>query len=268
MRPLATAATDLADARVLVTASSQGIGYAAAEAFLDEGARVVVNSSNADRLAHAVERLRAHGPVHGVLADLTAHAGIDRLVDEAIGHLGGLDTLVYVTGSPRPGTFLEQGYEEWVRAANLLIVSPAYLAKRVAPTMVTQPTGGRMVFLTSFVIREPVSNLALSSVCRGAVAGLVRLLARELGPKGVRVNGILPGYIRTGRVEEVARDAAARRNVPTETVLGEIEGEIPLRRIGAPAELARAIVFLGSERSSYVSGAMLPVDGAILRSIG
>jgi len=258
----------LADARVLVTASSQGIGYAAAEAFLQEGARVVVNSSNEERLARAVERLRAHGPVHGVAADLAAHAGIDRLVDEALGHLGGLDTLVYVTGSPRPGTFLEQGYEDWARAASLLVVSPAYLARRVAQTMLAQPTGGRMVFLTSFAIREPVGNLALSSVCRVAVAGLVRTLARELGPRGIRVNGILPGYIRTSRIDEVFEDAARRRGVAPESVAREIEAEIPMRRIGTPAELARVIVFLGSERSSYVNGAMVPVDGGILRSIG
>ena len=119
--------SELGGARVLVTAASQGIGYAAARAFLEEGARVVVNSSNAGRLDAAVERLRSHGEVHGVVADLTEHESLDRLIDGTVRALGGLDTLVYVTGSPRPGVFLELGYEDWARAAGLLVVSPAYL---------------------------------------------------------------------------------------------------------------------------------------------
>lgn len=263
-----TIASGLSGARVLVTASSQGIGYGAAKAFLGEGARVVVNSSNAGRVAAAVDRLKPLGEVHGVVADLTRENDLDRLLAETRAAVGGLDTLVYVAGSPRPGVFLEQGYDDWNRAASLLVVSPAYLARRAAETMLADGTRGRMVFLSSFAVREPIPNLALSSVCRIAVAGLVRTLARELGPKGIRVNGILPGYIRTERIEEVARDAARRRGISVDEAIREIEREIPLGRIGTPEELARAVIFLGSELSSYVSGAMLPVDGAILRSTG
>jgi 3-oxoacyl-[acyl-carrier protein] reductase len=261
-------ASGLSGARVLVTASSQGIGFAAARAFLDEGARVVVNSSNAEHVAAAVERLRPSGDVNGVVADLTSHEDLDRLMDSALGHLGGLDTLVYVTGSPHPGMFMEQGYDDWARAANLLVVSPAYLARRSAEAMLAKGTRGRMVFLTSVAIREPIPNLALSSVCRVAVAGLVRTLARELGPKGIRVNGILPGYVHTARIDEVAADAARRRGTTATAVIEGMERDIPIGRIGSPEELARAVVFLGSEMSSYVSGALLPVDGALLRSIG
>jgi 3-oxoacyl-[acyl-carrier protein] reductase len=261
-------ASGLAGARVLVTASSQGIGFAAARAFLEEGARVMINSSNSDRVGAAVERLRSVGEVHGTVADLATHEGLDRLMDETLRRLGGLDTLVYVTGSPRPGVFLEQGFDDWSRAATLLVVSPAYLARRTADAMIAQGTKGRMVFLTSMAIREPIANLALSSTCRIAVAGLVRTLARELAPKGIRVNGILPGYVHTARIDEVAEDAARRRGTTPEAVLEGIVREIPMGRIGSTEELARAVVFLGSEMSSYVSGAMLPVDGAYLRSVG
>ncbi len=261
-------ASGLRDARVLVTAASQGIGYGCAEAFLGEGARVVINSSNAERLAAAVARLKARGEVHGVVADLARHADLDRLLAETVERLGGLDTLVYVTGSPHPGVFLEQGYDDWERAAALLVVSPSYLARKAAEAMLEGSTRGRMVFLTSVAIREPIANLATSSVCRIAVAGLVRTLARELGPKGIRVNGVVPGYIRTARVEEVTRDAAHRRGIPPEEALQGLEREIPLGRIGSPEELARAVVFLGSDLSSYVTGAMLPVDGGYLRSTG
>ncbi|HTT73830.1 MAG TPA: SDR family oxidoreductase [Thermoplasmata archaeon] len=258
----------LRGARVLVTAASRGIGLGAARAFLAEGARVVVNSSNRERLDRAVAELRTLGEVDGIVADLRRRAELDRLVDGTVARLGGLDTLVYVTGSPRPGVFLEQSYDDWSAAAELLVVSPAYLARRAAEAMGRSGHGGRMVFLTSTAIREPIANIATSSVCRIAVAGLVRTLARELGPRRIRVNGILPGYTRTDRIEEVVADAARRRGTSPDAVLGELVRDIPLGRLGTTEELGRVVVFLGSELSSYVSGAMVPVDGGALRSVG
>ena len=258
----------LKGARVLVTAASQGIGLGAARAFLGEGARVVVNSSNAEHLETAVRGLRPLGEVHGVVADLRRKEALDRLVDATVGELGGIDTLVYVTGSPRPGVFMEQEFDDWTRASELLVVSPAYLARRTADRMIAGGHGGRMVFLTSTAIREPIGNIATSSVCRIAVAGLVRTLARELGPKGIRVNGILPGYTLTDRIGEVAADAARRRGTTPEAVLKGLVQEVPLGRMATTEELGRVVVFLGSEMSSYVTGAMLPVDGGSLRSVG
>jgi 3-oxoacyl-[acyl-carrier protein] reductase len=256
------------DSRVLVTAASQGIGYAAAEAFLREGARVVINSSNQENLRRASESLSSIGAVSAVRGDLRKKDDLDHLLVETRRILGGLDTLVYVTGPPTPGMFLEQGFEEWERAAQLLVVSPAYLARIAAEAMLVGGRGGRMVFLTSIAIREPIPTIATSSVCRIAVAGLVRTLARELGPKGIRVNGILPGYIGTDRLSELLVDSARRKGTSEAAERAALERDIPLGRVGAPEELARAIVFLGSEASSYVTGALLPVDGGTLRSVG
>jgi len=253
--------------RVLVTASSSGIGYGAAEAFLKEGARVVINSSDAEKLSAAHATLATLGEVYAVVADLTSKKDLERLVRESVSNLGGIDALVYVTGSPKPGRFLDFSYEDWRAASDLLVVSPAYLAKLVADHMIQTGTAGRMVFLSSYVIKEPLLTLALSSVCRVAVLSLVRTLGRELGPKKIRVNGIMPGYIRTGRIDQLAQDAAKKRGIKPEDWIKEVENEIPIGRIGSPEELANAILFLSSELSSYVSGATIPVDGAILRSI-
>jgi 3-oxoacyl-[acyl-carrier protein] reductase len=259
----------LRGSRALVTAASQGIGFGCARALVGEGARVVVNSSDAGRLEKAVASLAGlGGDVHGVRADLRERDDLDRLVDETVRVLGGIDLLVYVTGSPRPGTVLEQSYDDWSRAASLLVVSPSYLAGRVADRMVSSGTKGRMVFLTSLAIREPIATLALSSVCRIAVAGLVRTLARELGPKGIRVNGILPGFIETDRIHEVLEDRARRGGTSVAAERSALERDVPLGRIGTTEELARAVLFLASDQSSYVTGAMLPVDGGQLRSTG
>jgi 3-oxoacyl-[acyl-carrier protein] reductase len=261
-------ASGLSGQRVLITAASQGIGFAAARAFLDEQARVVINGSNAPRLGKAVEALRPLGDVHGVLANLALHSELDRLVSEAVAVLGGIDTLVYVTGSPAPGTFMEQSFDSWQAAANLLTVSPAYLAEKVGEQMIASHTRGRMVFSASWAIREPIPNIATSNVCRIAIAGLVRTLARELGPNGIRVNGVLPGYIATDRLVHVFADAATRRGISPEQAQQNAIREIPLGRIGTPEELARVFVFLGSEMSSYVTGVLLPVDGGTLHSVG
>ncbi len=257
----------LAGQRVLVTASSAGIGFGAAEAFLKEGARVVINSSNRDKLDAARAKLAPLGDVHSVLGNLISKPDIEKIVQQATDQLGGIDTLVYVTGSPKPGRFLEFSYEDWRAASDLLVVSPAYLTRLVADRMLKDGTRGRMVILSSYVIKEPTLTIALSSVCRVAMLSLVRTLARELGPKGIRVNGILPGFIKTGRIDQLAQDAAKRRGIKPEDYVAELERDIPLGRIGTTEELARAIVFLGSDLSSYVSGASIPVDGAVLRSI-
>lgn len=260
--------TGLRGKRALVTAASRGLGFGAARALLEEGCSVVISSSNQANLELALRELRPLGHVEAVKADLTRKEEIDALVDRASSLLGGLDILVYVTGSPKPGPFMEQGYEDWLEASRLLVVSAAYLARRAAEVMLRQGTGGRIVLLASVAIREPVPSLATSNVCRIAVAGIVRTLARELGPRGIRVNGILPGYIRTKRLEQILLDSAKRRGIGPEQALAELEREIPMGRVGRVEELANAVVFLASDLSSYVNGALLPVDGGYLRSVG
>jgi len=253
--------------RVLVTASSKGIGFAVAKAFLLNGSRVVISSSNGENVRRAVDSLASLGEVHGFTADLRSKNDIDGLIEYASSKLGGLDTLVYVAGSPSPGVFMEKTYEDWEEASRLLVLSATYTAKLVAQKMLSQGSGGSMILLSSYVIKEPVPNLALSDVCRISVAGLVRTLARELGPWKIRVNGVMPGYIATQRVEQVLKDTAKRLNVSPQQALESLVKQIPLGYVGTPEELANVVLFLASSLSSYVTGAMIPVDGGLLNSV-
>jgi len=254
--------------RILVTAASQGIGYGVAKAFLEEGARVVINSSNEQKLKAAEQTLSELGEVHHVAGDLSSKPDIDRLVSSTTAMLGGIDTLAYVTGSPAPGTVMEKNFEDWEAAATLLTVSPAYLARKIAEVMIEQKIRGRMVFSASWVIKEPSPTLALSNICRVSILGLVRTLARELAPEGIRVNAILPGYIKTGRIDQIIKDTAKRMAISETQVLNQFLSQIPMGYIAPPEEIAKSFIFLGSDMSPYVSGAALPVDGAALRSIG
>jgi 3-oxoacyl-[acyl-carrier protein] reductase len=258
----------LKDQRVLVTAASQGIGYGAAKAFLEEGARVVINSSNDEKLRKAEQELSSLGPVNRIAGDLAAKVDIERVVSGTVDILGGIDVLAYVTGSPAPGTVMEKDYEDWENAARLLTVSPTYLSRRVAQVMIDQKTRGRMVFSTSVVVREPSPNLALSNVCRISVLGLVRTLARELAPSGIRVNAILPGFIRTARIDQIVQNNAKRKGISETHALNELVSQVPMGYIGSTEELGRSFIFLGSDLSSYVTGAALPVDGGLLHSVG
>lgn len=258
----------LKNQRILVTGASQGIGFGVAKAFLEEGARVAINSSNEDRLRSASNQLRGLGEVQSVVADLATRSGIEKIVSKTVEHLGGIDVLAYVTGSPARGTVMEKGYEDWEEAAQLLTVSPSYLARKVAEVMISEKTKGRMVFSSSFAIKEPSPALALSNVCRISIFGLVRTLARELGPNGIRVNGIMQGYVKTARLDAILGDIMKRKGVSEKQALDEIALQIPIGYVCTPDELAKSFLFLGSEMSSYVSGAMLPVDGGLLRSVG
>jgi 3-oxoacyl-[acyl-carrier protein] reductase len=253
--------------RVLVTASSRGIGRGIAEVLCDEGAHVVVNGRNPLNLKRTVEELLSKGcNVKGVVADLTVREDVERLVDEAVKFLGGLDALVYVTGPPKPGRFTDLSLEDWDYARKLLIDSAIILVYR-SLNYLERSRNPSIVFLTSVATREPLEDIALSNTLRIAIHGLVRTLARELGPRGIRVNAVMPGYILTDRVKQIAEKRAAERGVSVEKIYEEIASEVPLGRIGEPREVGYLVAFLISPYASYINGASIPIDGGYLRSV-
>ncbi len=254
----------LRDKRVLVTASTRGIGFGVAETLLRYGAVVTINGRWKKSVAAAVERLRGLGRVYGVAADLTVREQAEGLVDRAAELMGGLDGLVYITGPPRPGRFSELGEDDWAYGARLLIYSAIWVTRRALRYL---GRGSSIVYLTSVATKEPIPGIALSNTLRIAVHGLAKTLSKELAPHGIRVNTVMPGYIDTDRVRQLAEKIAADKGVSVEEARRMIEEKIPLGRIGEPREIGYVVAFLLSPMSSYITGAAIPVDGGLLSSV-
>jgi len=251
----------------LVTAASRGIGFGVARVLAECGADLVINSRDRDRLEEARRRISSETgrDVMAVPGDLTSHADLERLSREAKDR-GGPDIFFYSTGGPRPGYFLELNMEDWDQAYRLLLVPAVYLTRELLPAMIER-RWGRLIYLASVAIKEPIPNLVLSNVVRIGIAGLVRTLAKEVGSYGVTANGIMPGIIHTSRVEEIARDIQEREGVGREEALKRLASGIPSGRLGRPEEVGYLAAFLASDYAAYINGAMIPVDGGRLASV-
>ncbi len=236
----------------IVCGASAGIGLGIAEALAEEGANVAMFARRRDILGREAERLGALG----VRGDVSVPADLERLVERTLEAFGGVDIVVNNSGGPPRTTALEMNEESIEAAVQLLLISAVRLTALCLPHL--ESSGhGRIVNITSSTVKEPVDNLALSNTVRPGVVGWSKTLARELGPKGVTVNCIAPGRIDTERLKEVYPDG------PTEADLATI----PLGRLGTTREIGDLVAFLCSDRGAYVSGATIPVDGGLLRSL-
>jgi len=244
----------------VVSGGSRGLGRAAAEVLVAEGARVVVGARGEAAVERAAQELGGPGHAVGVVADLAVAASAQRLVEAAHSAYGGLDGALVSVGGPPSGSAMETDEQAWRSAFEAVFLGALRLARRVAGAIGDE--GGSIAFVLSSSVRSPIPGLAISNALRPALAGLAKTLADELGPRGIRVNGLLPGRIATDRtleLDQASGDADAAR--------ARLEAATPLRRYGDPAEFGRAAAFLLSPAASYVSGVMLPVDGGALRAI-
>ena len=228
----------------IVSGASAGMGLATAEALSAEGANVAMFARRRDELGREAERLAAL-PIRG---DLTNPKDLERLVEKTLEAFGGIDILVNNGGGPPRTSALEMTDETVEDAVELLLLSAIRLTNLCLPHL-RQSGHGRVINITSSSVREPIDNLALSNSVRPGVIGWAKTLAREIGPDGVTVNSIAPGRIETARL--LAKDAE----------------DIPLRRVGQPKEIGDVICFLASDRASYVTGAVIPVDGGMTRQL-
>jgi 3-oxoacyl-[acyl-carrier protein] reductase len=243
----------------LLTGASRGLGFATARALVDDGAQVLISSRSRRAINDAVIQLGGAPRAHGLVADLADPEAAGSLVHAARTELNRLDGVLISVGGPAPGSVLETSEEHWRAAVESVLLGPLRLVKALAPHL---GEGAAIGFVLSTSVREPIGGLAISNGLRPGLAMTAKGLADELGPRGIRVFGLMPGRIATDRIAEIeaaSGDPAAAR--------ARAEAAIPLRRVGRPEEFGRVAAFVLSPAASYVSGTMIPVDGGALRSL-
>jgi 3-oxoacyl-[acyl-carrier protein] reductase len=246
----------------LVTGATSGLGLASAKALAAEGVKVVLCGRRGDL---AEQEAAALPDATGLAADITDPDAPARLVDATLERHGRLDILVGSTGGPTPGTALDTPADAYDDALALLVKPMVRLAHLVVPHM-REAGAGRIVFVTSTVVREPVPVLVLSDSVRMAVHGFAKTLAKQVAADGITVNCVMPGRIATDRVASLDRAAADASGRTIDDVRAAAARSIPAGRYGDPSEFGAVVAFLCSAQAAYVSGASIPVDGAALAS--
>ncbi len=247
----------------LVVASSSGLGFATALELAKEGANVIINGRSQERLDAAMERLMIVVPSANCVAiasDVTDPAQNQQLIDEAATKFGGLDILITNAGGPPAGTFDSTALDDWDTAYQLTLMSAVRLIKAALPHL-RRSEAASVLTITSISTKQPIAGLLLSNVMRPAVAGMTKTLSQELGAENIRVNSILPGWTATERVDHIFEYRAEQNNSDMATEKAKVTSGIPLGRMADPAEFGRVAAFLVSPAASYITGAMVPVDG-------
>ena len=251
--------------RALVCASSQGLGYACAFALAREGARVVINGRDADKLAAARDRIAADtgGTVEAVVADLGETEGRKTLLAGA----GEVDILVNNNSGPPPGYFANWDEAAWLSAINANMLPALMLIRAVLPGMQARKFG-RIVNITSAMVKTPVAPMGLSTAARTALTAACKALAPEVAADNVTINSLLPERFDTERQQQMARLAMAMKNISYEEAREQIAQSIAARRFGRPEELGDACAFLCSAQAGFISGQQLQMDGGSYRGLG
>jgi 3-oxoacyl-[acyl-carrier protein] reductase len=243
----------------IVTGGSRGLGRAGADVLAAEGARLVVCGRSESAVSRAAAELGGPEVALGVSGDL-AEPGVEgRLVAAAIARYGRLDGALISVGGPPSGSATLVSDEVWRAAFESVFLGAVRVARAVSAAI--EEPGGSIALVLSSSVRSPIEGLAVSNGLRPGLAMVAKTMADELGSRGIRVNGLLPGRIDTERVQEL--DAASGRPVSSRR---EHEGRIPLGRYGDPAEFGRVAAFVLSPAASYVNGTMITVDGGALRT--
>lgn len=253
--------------RALVHAASTGLGYAVAEALATEGARVAITSHDG-RAPDAAARLAADtgGEVHGITADVADLESLTDAFAQALDRLGGLDVLFNNAGGPPVGGLEDLDEDAWARGYQLTLMSVVRSVRLALPAF-REAGGGRVLTSLSSSVKAPIPNLLLSNVYRPALVGLIKSLAIELAPHRVQVVGIAPGRIATDRTRQLDEAAAARTGRSFEEVRAASIANIPMGRLGEPAEYGRVAAFLCSPVAAYVNGSVVLVDGGAIRAL-
>ena len=252
----------------VVGASSKGLGKAIALGLAYEGAKVTICARDKQVLEQTADEIRekTDTEVLAVPTDVSQPEQVERLISTTIGHFGGIDILVNNAGGPRAGRFDDLSAKDYQDAVNLNLMSTINLCRAVVPWM-QKRGGGRIINLTSVSVKQPVDGLMLSNMARTGVIGFAKTLATELAPDKILVNNVCPGIIFTDRIKQLATVRAEESGITYDQALENMTANIPLGRIGDPEEFANLVVFLASEKSSYITGTTIQVDGGMVRSL-
>jgi 3-oxoacyl-[acyl-carrier protein] reductase len=258
----------LKDRVAIVAASSQGLGKAVALGLAREGAKLALCARTESTLETTADEIRREtgAEILTRAIDVTVHEDVRHFVADTAAHFGRLDICVANAGGPPSKTFAETTLEDWLAASDLNLMSTVCFAKAALPIM-QERRWGRFITITSVSVKQPIDGLILSNSIRAGVSGLVKSLANEYGPYNVLVNNVCPGYTATARLLGLGTTLAERRGVSQKEIEEGWAKQAALQRVGQPEEFANVVVFLASERSSFVTGVSIQVDGGFVKGL-
>lgn len=250
----------LQDRVFVVTGGSKGLGRAGADVLVAEGARVVLCARNEEVVNSAAEAMGGADHAIAVPGDMADPGLGERLAAAAVGRFGRLDGALISVGGPPAGSVVSLDDDTWRTAFDSVFLGSLRVARAVVSTI--GPEGGAVAFVLSLSVKQPVDGLASSNGLRPGLAMVAKTMADELGPRNIRVLGLMPGRIETDRLLELDKAAGKPKKVRE-----DFESRIPLRRYGQPEEFGRVAAFALSPAASYLNGAMIPVDGGLSRGL-
>jgi 3-oxoacyl-[acyl-carrier protein] reductase len=252
----------------IVCASSQGLGKATAMELAKEGAKVVIlarHKKDVDETAHEISSA-TDSEVLPLIADVTKAEDIQKVVKTTVEKFGTVHILVNNAGGPPVANFAELSDDMWTNGVNLTLMSLIRMTREVLPHMLKNKWG-RIINITSLTAKQPINDLIISSTLRPGILGLAKILSNQYSKFGILVNNVCPGHYLTKRQEEIIKKRSAERNITAEEYIAQHSSEIPVGRFGKPEELANMIVFLCSEKASYVTGSTISVDGGLVKGL-
>lgn len=252
----------------VVTAASRGLGKACATELAAEGARVMINARDRERLSGAADEIQSAvgHEVAALAGDVTDEGYVRELIAETKLRFGALDILVANAGGPPAGFFDDFAARDYRDAVELNLISTINLCREAVPIM-RERRWGRIVAITSIAAKQPVENLILSNTARAGVLGFMKSLSQQIAANGITVNTLCPGYHLTERLKSLGSSMSQKQGVSIEEVYASWAASTPMNRIGDPREFAAVVAFICSERASYLTGTVIQVDGGAYKAL-